>query len=470
MTRAAIYRRISSDREGRELGVERQAEDCRKLAERLGLEVVADYCDNDIGASTRSRKPRPEYQRMLADARAGRFEVIIAYTTSRLTRRPLEHEELIELAEQHGIQYRFVASPSFDLNTSAGRLIARILAANDAGEAEDISERIRRQKEQAASLGEWKGGRRPFGYEADGMTPRPEEADALNRAADAILAGASIRSTVREFEGLTTTAGRPIGPNDVRRMLLRPRNAGLMEHRGEIVGQAKWPPIMPEEKWRAVVTVLTNPARRTVRTPHGRRWLGTGIYECGVCGPDAKVTTQCNAPYVYYRCPNARHIMRNTVNVDTFVERVLIKWLQRPDALDELLRRDGDSTLEELGQQAQILRTRIEEAKDAWEAGVFSLAEMKVRVSRLQRQLDDVQAQMATRARVTALVDVAAVDDVETTWKELPLDRKRAVLVASGMVVQLMPAKRGRPKGWRPGQPYFDPDYVRIIWRRDAAG
>ena len=47
---AAIYARISRDREGAGLGVERQEADCRALAERLGWDVVAVYVDNDISA------------------------------------------------------------------------------------------------------------------------------------------------------------------------------------------------------------------------------------------------------------------------------------------------------------------------------------------------------------------------------------------------------------------------------------
>jgi len=43
--RAAIYCRISDDREGRGLGVARQEDDCRKLAERLGWEVAKLYRD-----------------------------------------------------------------------------------------------------------------------------------------------------------------------------------------------------------------------------------------------------------------------------------------------------------------------------------------------------------------------------------------------------------------------------------------
>ena len=88
--KAAIYLRISQDREMDGLAIDRQREDCEALAARLRLDVVETYVDNDIGALTRSRKSRrPEYLRMLEDARAGRFDVILAYTNSRLTRRPL---------------------------------------------------------------------------------------------------------------------------------------------------------------------------------------------------------------------------------------------------------------------------------------------------------------------------------------------------------------------------------------------
>src|SRR5262249_15826943 len=155
--------------EGRELGVDRQEEDCRKLADRLGVRVVHIYKDNDISASTRSRKKRPNYQRLLSDARTGLVQVILAHTTSRLTRKPREPEDLIDLSVEHGTWFEYVRSPSFDLNTADGRRIARMLAANDAGEAEATAERVARAKLQKAQLGEWHGGVRPYGYERDGI-------------------------------------------------------------------------------------------------------------------------------------------------------------------------------------------------------------------------------------------------------------------------------------------------------------
>ena len=72
--RAGIYARISSDRNDTELGVERQLEDCRALCTAKGWTVDSgsEYVDNDISAT--KGKPRPEYERLLADIESGRIE------------------------------------------------------------------------------------------------------------------------------------------------------------------------------------------------------------------------------------------------------------------------------------------------------------------------------------------------------------------------------------------------------------
>ena len=76
---AGIYVRISRDRAGAGLGVERQEQDCRALADQLGWAVVDFYSDNDISAY--SGKRRPDYERMLADISAGRINAVIAWRT-----------------------------------------------------------------------------------------------------------------------------------------------------------------------------------------------------------------------------------------------------------------------------------------------------------------------------------------------------------------------------------------------------
>jgi site-specific DNA recombinase len=85
MTRAAIYVRISDDREGLAVGVKRQEADCRALVEeRLGWEVADVYDDNDLSATNR-RKPRPDYRRMLDDLREGRLDALVALAAAAST-------------------------------------------------------------------------------------------------------------------------------------------------------------------------------------------------------------------------------------------------------------------------------------------------------------------------------------------------------------------------------------------------
>jgi site-specific DNA recombinase len=91
--RAAIYCRISHDKTGAGLGVERQEQDCRELAGRLGWSVTEVFCDNDLSAY--SGKQRPRYQAMLEAIRAGRMDAVLAWHTDRLHRSPIELEEYI---------------------------------------------------------------------------------------------------------------------------------------------------------------------------------------------------------------------------------------------------------------------------------------------------------------------------------------------------------------------------------------
>ena len=175
--RAAIYVRISDDREGQGLGVARQEQDCRALAERLGWTLHPDrpvYSDNDIGASTRSRKARPEFGELLAAVRAGTVDGILYYSTSRLTRRPMEYEGIKALVEDTGVRLASVVSGQVDLTTADGRLMGGIMAQFDAAEAERISERVRRTFVQHREAGRpHTTGTRPFGYLPGGSRPIP---------------------------------------------------------------------------------------------------------------------------------------------------------------------------------------------------------------------------------------------------------------------------------------------------------
>ena len=100
-TAAAVYARISSDQEGTAAGVKRQLADCHELAGREGWTVAEEYVDNDISAY--SGKRRPAYQRMLEDLADGVRDAVIVYHQDRLTRRPIELEQFLDVIMKAGV-------------------------------------------------------------------------------------------------------------------------------------------------------------------------------------------------------------------------------------------------------------------------------------------------------------------------------------------------------------------------------
>jgi site-specific DNA recombinase len=162
--KAGIYVRISQDREGERWGVQRQEEDCRKLAERLGWQVAGVYDDNDMSAYNQ-RKPRPAYKRMWADVESGRIDAILAVHTDRLYRRMRDLVDIIDLAEKRDVVIKTTDSGDLELNTSAGHEVAHHLAAAAQGASDRQGERIKRQKQPAAAQDRRHGGSRAFGLD-----------------------------------------------------------------------------------------------------------------------------------------------------------------------------------------------------------------------------------------------------------------------------------------------------------------
>jgi site-specific DNA recombinase len=279
---AAIYCRISKDRVGAGLGVDRQRADCEELATRLGWTVAAVYTDNDISAY--SGKLRPGYQALLADLASGRVTAVLAWHTDRLHRRPVELEHYIAVCETHGVPTHCVKAGPLDLATPSGRLVARQLGSVARYEVEHMIERQRSAKLQAAQAGKYRGGRRAFGYEKDGVTVRVSESAAVLDAAHRVLHGETLASIARGWNdcGITSSTGARWTSISVHDVLVRARNAGVIEHGGEEVAKACWPAIVPYDVWRAVRVLLSNPSRRHPRSAD-RRWLGSGLYLCGVC-------------------------------------------------------------------------------------------------------------------------------------------------------------------------------------------
>lgn len=518
--RMVVYCRISDDREGRQNGVDRQERQCRTLADKNGDEVVAVYTDDDRSAY--SGKPRPAYQQMLAFLRAGHADGAYALAPTRFYRRLDDGLEFFKLIAEKSLEVQTVKQGRYDLSTADGRRDALRAAVDAQHEAEQISERVRDAKADNLAKGEYRGGPRPFGYEADGITvrtlecpscPAPQgftadrecracgaaavnaegsEAWHVERATDAIIAGDSLGSVERSYKahGVRTVPRRYKQPDgsrgepedrdwrreEIRKMIVRPRNAGLIEHKGEIVGRAAWAPLVSEEKWRACLAVLSRAERRTT-TGNARRWLGSGLYLCGA--PDCTESVRCStagkgtrgARLPAYRCRTGKHVTRVAGPLDEHVTNLVLVRLSRPDARAVLLPppRPAEKR-EDLAATANTLRGKLEALAADYATDLITRQQMLDGTALTRKRLETVEAQMEAQAQQSVLAGLPlGTPKVVEEWPDYDLDRKRAIVDAL-MTVTLLPAKRGRPAGFQPGitKSYFDPAAVRIDWKPPA--
>lgn len=148
---AAVYARISADVAVKSLGVQRQLEDCRKLAADRGWVVGREHVDNDVSAY--SGKVRAGYESMCNDLAAGVRDAVIVYNLDRLHRRPAELEGFVALCEAAGVNQVATVTADIDLGNDDGLFMARIFAAFAAKESGRKSARMRRKYEQKAAQG-----------------------------------------------------------------------------------------------------------------------------------------------------------------------------------------------------------------------------------------------------------------------------------------------------------------------------
>ena len=448
---AAIYVRQSLDRTGEGLAVARQLDACRAKTTALGWAETGVYEDNDTSAS--GRKPRPAYQRMLADLDAGRADAVVVWDLDRLHRQPIELERFLDLADRRGVALASVGG-DVDLATDNGRLYARIKGAVGRAEVERKSARQRAASDQRAAAGKPSSGRRAFGYTADGRGIIEHEAAEVRRAASLMLAGGSIRGIVKDWvsRDVRTTAGGPWHPTELRRTLGNPRYAAQRVHRGEIVGAGDWPAVLDLDEWRALQGVLTDPARHKAGRPS--RYLLSGLARCAVC--DGRIFG-CHTPRGRtYMCESRRHVARRSDEVDEMVVGLVLARLGAPDARALFTRPDRRDAAAGLRDEENGLRVRLDGLAEAYAAGEVDRAQLRAGTGRLRARLAVVIGRLADLAVTPVVASLLDCDDVGGAWDGLDLDRRRAVVDTLIGVRLHSPGQGART---------FNPETVGVEWK-----
>lgn len=460
----ALYTRISQDRIGAGLGVDRQQDICEKWAANRGLVIGERFVDNDLSAY--SGKPRPGYKAMLAGLRAGRFGGVLVYHTDRLHRHPRELEDYIDLTEAAGAPTYSATGGEVDLSTPGGRQMARVIGAMSRGESEHKAQRIRDKHEQSAKAGKWRGGgAAPFGYRPDPSAPgglriEPGEARLIRHGVEMLLRRKrSLVKIARVWAATEAGAGRVWNSTTVGQVFRSPRIAGLSVHNGVIVGKAMWPGILEEEAWRTLQAVLSAPSRRTSASTAGRH-LMAGLIRCH-CG--AVMRTGTGPKYKdgtrrsQYKCTgDGCGKARIAGPIDDLVAEAVIERLSREDAADLLVPSVSADEMAAMKRERDGLRKQITDSLALFKARIIDADELTELRAELNQKLADIEGRLADPGRVDVLGELVEARDPREVWGRYTWrQRRRVVDVLLAVSVREIPKTAARR---------FDPNSVVLDW------
>ncbi|MGH3736610.1 MAG: recombinase family protein [Micromonosporaceae bacterium] len=454
----------------------------RKHGKQLGWNVTRVIVENDLVSSRDGKKKRgvsafkrrkvtlpdgrsewrvfrPGFRLSLDLLAKGEYDGFIALDLDRAVRDPRDLEDLIDVVEEHRVPVQSVTG-SLRLANDADITMARVMVAVANKESRDKARRVAASRERRALAGEFAGGVRPYGFEPDGVTVRPAEADVVADCTTRLLQGASLRSLALELRerGVPAASGGAWSASTLRSILLRARNAGRMVYRGEEIGDAPWEPIVKLELFRDVQRLLTNPQRRDGPGP-AAKWLGTNLYLCGICTDEAlthlvHVHVKAGGREPRYRCKENGHLARAVHYVDRYVTGAVLARLAEPDAADLLVPAKPEVDVAGLRAEAKAIRNNLNDLAADKAMGLIDRAQLLAGTTAGKARLNEIETQLRDATVDSPLAPLLDAEDIKAAWDALGLAHQRLV-VAALVTVRILPGRRGRG---------FDPATVAITW------
>jgi hypothetical protein len=378
-------------------------------------------------------------------------------------------QRLVEITD-HGVTIASVNGGEVDLSTATGKMTARILGSVAEQESEHKGERRRRANLERAISGEWRAdGPRVFGY-TQGGEPLEPEASAVAQAAEDVLNGTSLRSIATAwnkaemFTPKATTGKQKGGAKwsnlQLRRMLMRPVYCGQLHYTDDEgnrqVTPGTWTPLFDEDTHNALVQLLTDPARRPA-SAFLRKYMGSGVYVCGVCGEKLYAGKPNGRRAMAYLCRNGGHLGRAGAPIDLMVEAVVLGVLtESPNIARKLIKTPGVDTVA-LRVKRDALAKQKDELATLFADGILDGPAVRREAVKLTERMVEIEGQLTEAARrstaATLLKD--GPDRVRQHWDEASPDIKGKV-VDELCTVTVKP----QPGGWRSRG--FDPDLILI--------
>ncbi len=446
-TPAAVYARVSSDRQDVDLSVAAQLRALRDYAERNGFIIVRQYVDE---AESGRVADRPQFRKMIDEGSSthASFNVILVWKFSRFTRKREHAVAFKSMLRKKGIRVVSITEHADD--TPTGKLMEAIIESVDEFYSENLAQEVVRGMRESASRGFWVAPVAPYGYRKvhvqDGVKKRPileldSPRDAVvRRVFTMALQGSSILDITKTLnaDGVSSPDGKRWMKTSVHRLLGNEAYTGTLvwgvgakDNTPPVRVENAFPAIVCQREFKKVQRLLKSKAPKVT---HPRRtaspYLLSGILTCQTCGKALSAAEAKGGRYTYYVCHsllkrgsgecatprlNAKRFER--LIVDQIRQHILTESNMRD--LVQMVNEEMDSVVREQQERVEAadaeladIRRRMDRLWELVEKTDLTTEEI---LPRIRHHLDNQERleQAADEARSILALRRASVQDVE---------------------------------------------------------
>jgi len=417
--RAAIYARVSSDRQDVDLSISAQLKALREYAARNGYAVVREFVDEaETGRST----TRPGFRTMVSLARRPQkpFDLVLVWKYSRFARSREDSIVYKAMLRKNGITVVSINEP-FD-DTPTGRLLEAIIESLDEFYSDNLGEEVTRGMRESASRGFYLSGKPPYGYRKvrvrDGIKDRvrleldSSQAKIVSSIFSDVLNGKGLIGIAKALnsKGVASPRGKGWGKTGIRTIIANEVYTGtsVWGRRSKRALEPvrvpnAYPAIVDGDTFEQVQSVLGNRAPARIHPKRAAsRFLLSGLARCGYCGRALVGQDAKSGQFSYYVCgtlakKGAGSCQMQYLNsckfeatvVDKIRDRILTE--ENLERLVGLVNEEMDGAtrvhrdeLEALHEEVVDANRRLERLYDSLETGKVELADLAPRIKELR--------------------------------------------------------------------------------------
>jgi site-specific DNA recombinase len=441
--RAVAYIRESTEEQGKGFSPDAQREAIRKFAAENDLELSGEY--SDFHSGWRKADARPHFQRLMADAAAQRFDVVLVYHTSRFARNQSEARRYKQLLrERLGIRVVSVTQPMGEDPSDPSVFLAEsIHEMFDEYYSVSLSFWTRTGLREKARQGHLVG-ILPWGYVRDPDTrlavPDPERALLVRELFERYATGQESDRTMAAWlnaKGVRTSRGRAFSKDTVRDMLLNAAYCGYvtgMRSKDRSI-KGLHEPLVPEKLFDRVQQMRTWRARIVKPGRPSEDYLLRKLLYCERCGARMHGNKGSSPQIRRYLCSTRRYggDCKQPIARAEPLEEQIVEWLRdfQPDeelravvlaSVREVAKREGGDEL----RRGELIG-QLERLRDLYVMGDLTKEKYVINRQAIEEELERMGPPLDPQLDQAE----AVLRDFTRFWDSEPKAAERRKLIAS---------------------------------------